>query len=128
MPVPTEDEQYTIRFYEDILQHNPKDAAVVELLGCLYAEHGRVDEGLRMDRKLVRLSPDNPNAHYNLACSLALKKRRADALRSLREAVELGYSDVLWMCEDPDLSCLRDHPDFEALVVALRRRQKTARA
>ena len=48
-----------------------------------------------MDRKFVRLAPINPTAHYNLACSLALKKRKADAVRALpRSAVELGYRDL----------------------------------
>ena len=43
-----------------------------------------------MDRRLVRLLPSNPTAHYNLACSLALVKQKAAALRSLQEAVKLA--------------------------------------
>ena len=73
-------------------------------------------DGLRMDRKLVRLLPSDATAHYNLACSLALVKRKAEALRSLRQAVELGYRDFDWMQQDPDLEGLKNHPLFLALL------------
>jgi hypothetical protein len=73
-----------------------------------------------MDRKLVRLLPKNPTAHYNLACSLALSKRRADALRSLKQAVDLGYNDLDWMTQDPDLDELKNHPEFVRLLDVLK--------
>ena len=69
-----------------------------------------------MDRKLVRFLPENATAHYNLACSLALSKRNADALRSLRKAIELGYNDIDWMMQDPDLKALKQHPEFGVLA------------
>jgi hypothetical protein len=72
-----------------------------------------------MDRRMVRLEPDNATAHYNLACSLALTRRRADALRELRRALDLGYDDFRWMQQDPDLASLRDDPEFRALFPAV---------
>jgi Flp pilus assembly protein TadD len=63
-----------------------------------------------MDRRLVRLLPTNATAHYNLACSLALARRKAEALRSLRHAVELGYRDFDWIQQDPALDGLKKHP------------------
>ncbi|RME67764.1 MAG: hypothetical protein D6781_12525 [Verrucomicrobia bacterium] len=118
--------QFEIEFFEGILRHNPKDTDVVEILGGLYTKEGRIDDGLKMDRKLVRLQPDNATAHYNLACSLALKKRRTDALRSLERAIELGYDDVEWMQQDPDLEILRNHPTFQELVARLHDRADKA--
>jgi predicted Zn-dependent protease len=106
------DNKFKIKFFEDVLKHNPGDSTVIELLGTLYTEEGRVDEGLRMDRKMVRLAPDSPNAHYNLACSLALKRRKADAVRALRRAVEVGYRDLNWLRKDPDLASLRNYAAF----------------
>ena len=73
-----------------------------------------------MDRKLVRLDPKNPTAHYNLACSLALCRKRPDALRSLRKALSLGYDDLDWMQQDPDLDPLKTHPAFVALLAQLK--------
>lgn len=113
------DHEFEISFYESVLRRNPRYTEVVELLGGLYTKHGRVADGLKMDRKLVRLMPDNATAHYNLACSLALVKRKADALRALQKAIELGYHDYDWMQQDPDLDGLKKHPAFKALLAKL---------
>jgi len=114
------DPEFEMRFYESVLRRNPAYSDVVEILGGLYTKHGRIAAGLKMDRKLVKLQPANATAHYNLACSLALSKRKADALRSLRHAIELGYRDFDWMQQDPDLEVLKDHPDFLALLEQLK--------
>jgi len=114
-----EDPGFEIGFFESILRRDPSYTEVIEILGGLYTKTGRIADGLRMDRKLVRLMPDNATAHYNLACSLALSKRPGDALRALRKAVALGYSDIDWMVQDPDLEGLKDRPDFQKLVAKM---------
>jgi len=115
------DNDFQIKFYEGVLRRNPADREVIELLGGLYTKEGRVDEGLRMDRRLVRLTPDSPIAHYNLACSLALKRRKADAVRALRRAVEMGYRDLDWLRKDPDLASLRDNAGYVEVEADLAR-------
>jgi tetratricopeptide (TPR) repeat protein len=114
------DLEFETRFYESVLRRDRSYVDVIELLGGLYTKQGRVAEGLKMDRRLVRLQPGNATAHYNLACSLALSKRKADALRSLHRAVKLGYTDLQWMQQDPDLEGLKGDPEFERLVVRLK--------
>lgn len=114
-----EDPGFEIGFFESILRRDPTYTEVIEILGGLYTKTGRIADGLRMDRKLVRLMPENATAHYNLACSLALSKRPGDALRSLRKAVDLGYTDIDWMVQDPDLEGLKDRKDFQKLVARL---------
>jgi tetratricopeptide (TPR) repeat protein len=114
------DPQFEIEFYEAILRRSPDYTEVVGLLGALYTRVGRIADGLRMDRKLVRLEPENPTAHYNLACSLALCKKRPDALRSLRKALSLGYDDLDWMEQDPDLEILKNDPEFRKLLGQLK--------
>ena len=49
------DHEFEIEFYESVFRRDTKDTAVVELLANLYTKVGRVDDGLKMDRKLVRL-------------------------------------------------------------------------
>ena len=61
------DPQFEIEFYEAILRRNRDYTEVVGILGALYTKVGRIADGLKMDRKLVRLEPDNATAHYNLA-------------------------------------------------------------
>lgn len=114
------DHEFDMAFYEAVLKRDPSYADVIEILGGLYTRHGRIADGLKMDRKLVKLQPRNATAHYNLACSLALAKRKTDALRTLQHAVELGYKDLDWMQQDPDLEELKDQPAFAALVDQLK--------
>ena len=116
----THDPEFEIRFFESVLRREPSYANVVEILGGLYTRQGRVADGLKMDRKLVKLQPENATAHYNLACSLALLRRKSDALRELRQAVKLGYRDFDWMQQDPDLEALKHHPDFHSLLQTLK--------
>jgi tetratricopeptide (TPR) repeat protein len=114
------DPEFEMAFYESVLKRDPGYVDVIEILGGLYTKHGRIAEGLRMDRRLVKLQPDNATAHYNLACSLALAKRKTDALRTLRHAVALGYKDFDWMVQDPDLEDLKTQPAFVALLDQLK--------
>ena len=116
------DSLFEMAFFESVLRRAPGYTEVIEILGGLYTKHGRIADGLRMDRKLVKLLPLNPTAHYNLACSLALSSRKNDALRSLHRAVALGYNDHDWMAEDPDLEGLKDRPAFLALLEQLKLR------
>ena len=121
MPKTTKaDPQFEIEFFEAVHRRCPDYVDVVGLLGGLYTKVGRIADGLRMDRKLVRLEPGNATAHYNLACSLALSKKRPDALRSLRKAVSLGYDDLDWMQQDPDLELLKNDPEFLKLLRQLK--------
>ncbi len=115
-----EDPHFDIAFYESVLRRDSSYVDVIELLGGLYTKTGRIADGLKMDRKLVRLQPDNATAHYNLACSLSLSKRLPDALKSIRRSIELGYDDHEWMASDPDLEPLRDNTDFKDMLTLIR--------
>ena len=114
------DAEFEIGFYESVLRRNRDYAEVIELLAGLYTKQGRIADGLRMDRRLVRLQPENATAHYNLACSLALTKRDFAALRALRQAIQLGYNDLDWMQQDPDLEALKNRPEFLELLAQLK--------
>jgi tetratricopeptide (TPR) repeat protein len=114
------DTAFEIGFFEAVLHHDAQCVEVIEILGGLYTKQGRIADGLKMDRKLVRLQPANATAHYNLACSLALSKRNADALRSLKQAIGLGYRDFEWMSHDPDLQGLKRTAAFGAIVAQLK--------
>jgi hypothetical protein len=116
----TRDTTFDVGFFESVLRHDAQCIEAIEILGGLYTKLGRIADGLKMDRKLVRLQPSNPTAHYNLACSLALSKRNTDALRSLRRAIGLGYRDFEWMSHDPDLQGLKKIPAFGAIVDQLK--------
>jgi tetratricopeptide (TPR) repeat protein len=119
MTKPAPDIEFETRFFEAVHKRDPQFTDVIEILGGLYTRQGRIADGLKMDRKLVRLEPDNSTAHYNLACSLALSGRKPEALRTLQRAIELGYGDYDWMQRDPDLEGLHRHPLFQQLLAKL---------
>ena len=114
-----ENYEFELSFYESLHRRMPKDTRVVSMLAHLYTKVGQLDSGLKMDRKLARLEPEDPTVHYNLACSLALKGRKADAVKMLRTAIALGYKDFHWMQHDPDLDCLVDYLGYYELLQEL---------
>ena len=112
------DYQFEIDFSRSLMKREPENLVIMEMLAGYYTKAGRIDEGLELDRRIVELDPENAISHYNLACSLALKKRANDAIASLRLAFEQGYDDFKWLLDDPDLSSLHNNPAFSALLSA----------
>lgn len=103
---------YELNFYKSLYEKLPNDKRVIEVLAELYTRLGFYDAGLELDRKLVALDPENSTAQYNLACSLSLKLEFSEALECLKESIRLGFNDLSWILEDPDLADLRETDAF----------------
>ena len=68
-------------------------------------------------RKGVKLLPDDPTWHFNLACSLAYyPKRKAAAFDALEKAIDLGFRDADAISGDSDLKRLANERRYEELV------------
>jgi Flp pilus assembly protein TadD len=104
------------------VERHPDNIDALAELGHVYTRQGRMEKGLCVDRRLVRLSPGNPTAHYNLACSLALTGELGAAIDALELAIEHGYDDPEFMSQDDDLASLRQDARFQALLQRLRER------
>ena len=102
-------------FFLSLYKKLPNDENVITILAELHTRYGNLNDGLILDRKLVLLKPTDPIAHYNLACSLSLKKKYSESIKSLNKAIALGFSDFSLMFNDNDLSGLRD-TDFFLLL------------
>jgi tetratricopeptide (TPR) repeat protein len=107
---------FEVDFYGGILERNPCYVDVLRAHGNNLTLKGRYAEGMQIDKRLVQLRPNDPLAHYNLACSFALLKRPDHAIKTLRRAVELGYRDFRYMKEDRDLDSIRHDPRFRQLM------------
>lgn len=67
-------------------------------------------------RKGVKLLPDDPTWHYNLACSLAYYKNADAALDELETAIDLGFRDSQAIKNDNDLKRIASNKRFAELV------------
>ena len=111
-----EDLDFQMNFFEAILRDHPDYADVLIALGEIYTKKGYYKKGLKVDKKLSRLRPDNPLVHYNLACSFSLLGDLSASLQAMERAIGLGYEDFAFMRQDPDLENLRKDGRFEELV------------
>jgi tetratricopeptide (TPR) repeat protein len=111
--------EFLAEFLGRAARRHPENVEALTELATTLTRLGRIEEGLVVDERLVRLLPRNATAHYNLACSLALLKRPEPALAALERAVELGYDDAKHLLADEDLYELRAAERFQALVQRL---------
>jgi Flp pilus assembly protein TadD len=75
------------------LRLNPRDAGIVSTLGLTLAQQGKTDEGLRLAREAVPLSPGAATPHYRLGLIYAQLKRPAEARAAFDAAlgIEPGF-------------------------------------
>jgi len=118
--IPATGDDFEVRFYEDVLRKDPCEESSLIMLGHMYTRRGQYEKGLEIDRRLVRLRPQDPIAFYNLACSLSLLGRIDEAFEALEQAVAKGYREVDHLMSDSDLASLRRDPRFEPFCRRLR--------
>lgn len=116
-----EDLDFDITFMEGIIQRNPYNEEALIFLGHAYTARNQYRKGLEIDKRLVRMRPNDPVAFYNLACSYSLLEDVDNAFKALGRAIELGYDDLDHMLRDPHLENLRQHRRFRVLVNKMRR-------
>jgi tetratricopeptide (TPR) repeat protein len=104
---------FEVRLARAVLQNDPEHVSALQMLGGSLTRLGRHEEALGVDRRLVRLMPSDPVAHYNLACSQSNLGHVDEAFRSLDRALDLGYRDFRFLREDPDLENVRRDPRFK---------------
>ena len=69
-------------------------------------------------RKGVKLLPEDPTWHFNLACSLAyFANRENEAFDELEKAIDLGFRDRRAIENDTDLKRLGKLPRYEQLLI-----------
>ena len=118
-------QEFLVEFYAAWIRRMPEDVGVLAELGHALTRLGRHEEGLAIDRRLVRLVPDDPITHYNLACSYALLQHCDEALDALERSIDLGYEDADFLLGDEDLTSVREEPRFQSLVRRLRARDES---
>ncbi|MFQ5956987.1 MAG: tetratricopeptide repeat protein [Candidatus Brocadiales bacterium] len=114
-------EDFTIWFFEGVLEKNPNYIDCLMYLGNAYTASGRHEEGMKIDKRLVELRPKDPLVRYNFACSCSLLGDVDTALRELETSITLGYKDVRHIEMDRDLDRLRDDKRYWELIAQIKR-------
>ncbi len=97
------------------LQVNPRSASIMGDLGLLYAKKGDATNALQYTSQARAIRPDDLPLLYSEVQVKALIGNREDALKSLRLALQKGYSaQEAW--NDPELQKLQALPQFTQLV------------
>jgi len=117
-------EEFTIWFFEGILERNPNYIDCLMYLGNAYTSNGMYEKGLLVDQRLSHLRPKDPLVHYNLACSYALLKNADAAFDALEKAIDLGYNDARHLEKDKDLAQLREDVRYRRLIEKIRKNQE----
>ena len=115
------DEEFIVWFMEGVIEDYPYFLECLMYLGNAYTAMGEYEKGLQIDVRLVKLKPEDPLVHYNLACSYSLLGNIKKSLAALSKAIELGYDDIKHMEEDEDLDSLKNEKEYKALINKLKK-------
>jgi tetratricopeptide (TPR) repeat protein len=107
---------FEIEFLGRVLERDPFFVEAIRVQATNLAAKGEYARALQLDRRLVRLIPDNAIAWYNLACSYAVLGMIDPAFSALQRSLELGYRFRERLRQDPDLTMLRRDPRFVRLM------------
>jgi tetratricopeptide (TPR) repeat protein len=107
---------FEIDFFGRLLDRDPYFVDALRAQANNLAVKGQHARALQLDRRLVRLIPDDAIAWYNLACSYTVLGMIDPGLFALQRALELGYAHARRLRRDPDLKALRRDPRFDRLL------------
>lgn len=102
--------------YKRYLSQHPDDSRGHMYYATDLAQVGRKEEAKAQAAKAIELSPDDPLMLYNASCFYAQMGEKENALRSLKEAIAVGYGNYEWLKRDTDLDSLRDDPEFKEII------------
>ncbi len=104
------------------LRVNPQDASTLGYLGFYYAKNGDSKKGLEFIHRARGIDGNDNSLMYIEGVVNALAGQQADALASLKAALEKGYP-VQQARNDPDLKVLASNPDFDKLIASFASKQ-----
>ena len=107
---------FEIDFFGRLLERDPYFVDALRAQANNLAVKGLHARALQLDRRLVRLTPEDAIAWYNLACSYTVLGMIDPGFFALQRALELGYAHARCLLRDPDLKALRRDPRFDRLL------------
>ncbi|MEJ5378289.1 MAG: tetratricopeptide repeat protein [bacterium] len=102
------DFQRAIALYERALQRSAQRASIWVNLGVAYMRIGDPRKAQEKISRALQLDPSMLEAHYNMACALALQGKDQEAAVFLQRAASMDSRVMGWASQDPDLQSLKD--------------------
>lgn len=97
---------------------SPEYYRIVNLKGLEALKRNNATLAMEFFSKAVFLNPKGFEAHYNMARAWGLQMEQDQALNSLQKALDMGFSDLKSVTDDPYLEILRDNPRFKKLLLS----------
>jgi TolB-like protein/Flp pilus assembly protein TadD len=114
--------QTSRRAYDTARKHlelNPDDPRALYMGAMSLTALGETDKARDWNRRALAMDPDDPSVLYNIACAFALEDQKAEAIATLRKAMDHGFGHWKWIEHDSDLDPLRDDPAFKELLARI---------
>ena len=92
--------------HQKALAIEPKYAFAIACLGALYIHRNQPQKAIDLSEKAILLIPGMGTAHSNLALAYAMVGRFAEAEKSLKQAILLGYTN--WRTIQNRINNLKD--------------------
>jgi tetratricopeptide (TPR) repeat protein/TolB-like protein len=103
------------------LRVNPQDAKTLGFLASYYAKNGDSKKGIDFIRRARSIAPNDNELMYKEAVVDAIAGQQAEALASLRVALQKGYP-VQQAKNDPELKTLATNPELDKLIAEFERK------
>jgi serine/threonine protein kinase/tetratricopeptide (TPR) repeat protein len=100
---------------------NSQDASTLGFLASYYAKNGDSKKGLEFIRRARSIDANDNDLMYKEAVVEAIAGQQADALNSLRAALQKGYP-VEQAKNDPELKTLATNPELDKLIAGFERK------
>jgi tetratricopeptide (TPR) repeat protein len=111
--------QVYVRICKSMLERKPvapKKPEDLFYLGVIKANQADYVEAADLLDRALQANPKDEKAHYVLASTLALKGDRPEALRHLKEAIDLNATNRVYAMNDPDFEPIREDEGFQNLI------------
>ena len=103
-------------FIAQLAELHPREAGIWINLAYIRRRTQSLDAAVETLQHAFAANPRDALAHFNMACYRAVQNRPAEALALLRDAVQLDPKLKRLARAEPDLTRLRELPEFRQMV------------
>lgn len=106
------------KLYKEVLAEEPSNNSVIMKLAGLYHSNKNYEEAIKYYSQLT--PGGNPFVLYNLACSFSMNGNKEEALNSIQQSVDKGFSQIGLLKTDTDLENIRNEEKFSKILKSVK--------